>query len=189
MAISAEYANEVGQLLAETCPHVSDSPEAVEKIRAKIVDFHSKLDYPPPIDRVLDWAKDDEAALKDAAEANAVTEAAHQKRRELESMGSEEAKRIAIEEFRAAHPTTERAPITANTNYTEAEMAAMSSDVYAIKVLGQPAPTKNLSQPLAKNEKNWQIEHRKKQIMRQPLTKDSRLNQTLRRMVLEGEIK
>lgn len=198
--ISPEFAAAVGKTLARECPHVNASPEHVEKLRVKIVSYASTV-AEPPVDLVMQWAAEDEAALttladaeearlEEAAEVERQADAARQHRRALENRTADEDRRLAEEEFRAAHPKAERPPLTPNTSYTLAEQDKMSADEYAVKVLGLPAPKLNLSQPLAKNEKDPKTEAFKKAVMRNKNpNKDRQLAMELRRRILTGEIK
>lgn len=153
MSISAEFVETAGQALAEHCPKASNSPEAVERIKAKILGYDSKIGQ-PSVDTVLSWGREEERKLQAAIDAdNAAYEAersqiaARRKEREEYLSGSSVARgEVFQERGQRIAEQPKRLPFKPRKNWSPEEIDAMDSTTYAREIMGIDPPSERQAQ-------------------------------------------
>ena len=186
--LDSTFVDTAGQALAESCPLVSNDPNAIEQVKAKILKYDSEVGAAPSTEAVVRWATPYELELQERAAADAAEvarEADRQRRRELALSPCDEARQQAIEDFRERNRVEPLAQFVPAREYTEKEKDAMSSEEYRRLVLGvtDRVEDKNLTAAAASNERSIN-DVIKKRIL-QSKTK-SPMRTALRREIREG---
>lgn len=192
MPISAEFVAATGEALSEHCPLASQNPETIEKIKSKILKYDEELQTAPPTDLVLSWAAPLEKELHEQADAEAAqAEKAEARKREREAYlsGADADKRQAERDLKERSRPLEQTAFIPACQYTQAEMDKMSSDEYAIKVLGRNSIADRNGVGTATPDKTA-TEIVKKRILQSRNAKgskaDKQMRATLRREIREG---
>jgi len=186
--IDQKFVDEVGAALADNCPRASASPDAVARIKAKILSYDAKIGQSPSVAVVLGWGREEERnaqAAVDAEEAEArkeqdIKDARKQRFRDWNSPSGDD-KAALVQELRERQRAQERPVLKPSTAYTDAEISAMSADEYKTKVLRvEPLAELNASRPT--DERRKLIE----QITLRKPKRDTPLKKAMRRVVREG---
>ena len=192
MPISAEFVAVAGDALAEHCPLASQDPETIEKIKSKILKYDEELQIAPPTDLVLSWAAPLEKELQEQADDQAAEVAqieARKREREDYLSGADADKAQAERDLKERSRPLEQTAFIPACQYTQAEMDEMSSDEYAIKVLGRNSIADRNGVGTAPPDKTA-TEIVKKRILQSRNAKgskaDKQMRATLRREIREG---
>ena len=148
--ITQQYVDEVGAELLQSCPLVSESPEASQVVREKIRGYIDKLGILPAASLVVNsFAMPLENQLKAEQEAENETarrEAARQARIDRDMHRPSSYDRAEAEaEFKARQPQPQVREFAPRKNWTEKEIDAMDSETYAREIMGVPDSDKNRS--------------------------------------------
>lgn len=188
----------ISNAIAEHCPLVFADIASLTLVAGKIKSYAEKLDRLPAIEMVLGWAKPLEEKFQQKADEAAVSQQAEQERIEARKRdrqdylsGSDADKAQAVREFRERNrPQEHRAAFVPDRAYTESELNAMSSDEYAVKVLGRSRIEDRNSNAGPLPEDGRRV--LKKRIMRSRKSDgssaDRHMRAALRRQVREGLI-
>jgi Rps23 Pro-64 3,4-dihydroxylase Tpa1-like proline 4-hydroxylase len=189
----------ISNALAEHCPLVFADVAALTLVAGRIKSYTETLDRWPAIEMVLAWAgpleqgfqqEADEAAARQQAEQERIE--ARKRAREDYLSGSDADKAQAVREFRERNrPQEHQAAFVPDREYSQAEQDRMSSDEYAVKVLGRNRiEDRNSSSagPLPCEKARQEIT--RKRVMRSRKSNgtsaDRHMRASLRRQIREG---
>jgi hypothetical protein len=189
MPITAEFVSAAGEALAESCPLVSQDPNSIERVKAKIVSYESEVGIAPAIDAVVRWATPFELELQEQAAAQADEhEKAEARRARIDrdmNRSSDEDRAEAEAEFRASRPrpvTPEFKPIR---DYSEKEIEQMDSETYRREILGVNSRVEDQNRTASPAPDKTLKSIREKKIMKDRRSGDARMRAALRRSLLE----
>ena len=144
MTLTKEFVDETGVALLEHCPTASASPEAVERIKAKILGYDTTIG-PPSLNVVLAWGRIEERNIQAAIDAensaydNARAKITDRKKEIADYVAPASAAREEIIRERMQQTTNQPAapiPFKPRKKFTDEELEEMDSETYKREIFG-----------------------------------------------------
>jgi hypothetical protein len=189
MPITAEFVSVAGEALADHCPLVSQDPDSIERVKAKIVTYEKEVGITPDVDSVVRWATPFESELRQQADERAAEDARIEARRaridrDMNRPSSED--RLDAEaEFRANRPQPVVREFKPRREYSQKEQDAMDSETYRREILGDASRVEDKNRTTSSAPDKTLETIRDKKIMKDRKSGDARMRAALRRALLE----